>query len=319
MSLISVVIPCFNYGWLLAETLDSLLLQTFKNWEAIIIDDGSTDNTFEVVERYISIDERFHYVYQKNRGMSAARNRGLLQARGKYIQFLDSDDMLAPRKLEKQVAFLEVNDDVDLIYSDMRYFKHEKMHIISRSSDMQDTTWMAEVDGQGNDLIDVLVEKCIMVINAPLIKSSVFDLVGKFSEDMRSVEDWEFWIRCAIAGTRFHYDKDPDMWALVRIHPASTSQNMFRMNAYELIMRKKISKLLFKNKLNNAVEINDKAIKKLKSHVGPLLAMQEIENGNLFLGAIKYLKLAHNTGRYIYYIKSILYWTVKRSAKFVNK
>ena len=88
---VSIIVPCFKQAMYLPETLDSVLLQTYSNWECIIVNDGSPDNTDEVVERYVNQDTRFKYVKQQNRGLSTARNIGIERSRGEYILPLDAD------------------------------------------------------------------------------------------------------------------------------------------------------------------------------------------------------------------------------------
>ncbi|MCK6601562.1 MAG: glycosyltransferase [Bacteroidetes bacterium] len=106
MPAVSIIIPCYNYGHFLGEALDSVLNQTFQDWEAIIVDDGSTDNSKEVAVAYENKDSRFRYIFQSNSGTSAAKNNGLKNASGRFIQFLDADDYLFPRKLAVQVESL---------------------------------------------------------------------------------------------------------------------------------------------------------------------------------------------------------------------
>jgi glycosyltransferase involved in cell wall biosynthesis len=312
MKLVSVIIPCYNYGWLLSETLDSMLAQTYPHWEVLIIDDGSTDNSRTVAEDYQRRDKRFRYIYQANGGMSSARNRGLRVAKGEYIQFLDADDLLATRKLELQVAFLDANPAVDIVYGDMRYFRHGKPTVLSRSGDMQDVRWMAEVDGQGEALVDTLVEKSIMVVNAPLVRMSLVQRVGLFSEQLRSVEDWEFWIRCALAGAMLHYDSTPDAWAIVRVHPTSTSQNFLRMHNSEVAMRRELQTRLQEAGAYNAMKINIRLIDENQVYI----ARYNMIGGDILTGIKGYIKLALKTKQYSYYLKSIPYWLrVRMSSK----
>ena len=306
MNLVSVVIPCYNYGWLLAETLDSLLAQTYPHWECLLIDDGSTDATRALAEGYQARDARFRYMYQPNGGMSAARNHGLRLARGQYIQFLDADDLLAPQKFELQTAFLDAHPAVDLVYGDMRYFRHGAPGVLSRSADMRDQRWMAEADGQGKDLIRLLVQQSIMVVNAPLLRAALVQRVGPFSENLRSVEDWEFWIRCALAGARFHYDPSPGAWAIVRVHPTSTSHNLLGMHTYEVKMREQLAPRLAG--MPEILALNKKAIAAHDVH----LAMHNLHRGSVWLGIRGYALLAVQTGRYGYYLKSIPYWLKQR-------
>jgi glycosyltransferase involved in cell wall biosynthesis len=104
--LVSVIVPCYNQARYLAQAVESVMHQTLDQWEVIIVNDGSNDNTREVATAFAQADPRVHYVEQGNRGVSAARNRGLDLAKGRYIQFLDSDDFIAPTKLEVQVGLL---------------------------------------------------------------------------------------------------------------------------------------------------------------------------------------------------------------------
>ena len=107
--LVSIIMPSYNTGKFIAETVNSVLAQTYENWEIIIVDDCSTDNTDEVVAQFLS-DERIKYLKNdKNSGAAVSRNKALREAKGKWIAFLDSDDLWAPDKLEKQVAFMEKN------------------------------------------------------------------------------------------------------------------------------------------------------------------------------------------------------------------
>ena len=124
-TLVSVIVPTYNYGHLISETLTSIQSQTYENWECIVVDDGSTDNTGKVVADYSAKDPRIRYIQQENRRQAAARNNGIGHSRGDYVQFLDADDMMECKKLEQQVAFLNVSPDVDIVYSNVRYFDNE--------------------------------------------------------------------------------------------------------------------------------------------------------------------------------------------------
>lgn len=301
MKLVSIIIPCYNYGWLLPETLDSLLAQTYTHWECIIIDDGSVDNSRSVGEGYAALDSRFRYLYQSNKGMSAARNRGLDEARGEYIQFLDSDDLLVPQKLERQVNFLEAHPETDLIYGDVRFFRHDNPKELSKSSDMIDAEWMKGIEGQGEKLVNSIVETNLMVVHAPLTRAALIHKVGRFAEDLRSAEDWEFWVRCALAGGSFRYDSSPDAWALVRVHATSTSQNAHRFQSFVIEVRQRLGEQLRKMGMHQAHEINERALE--NCYAG--LAAYESVKGNFLAGMKGFISLAYSTGNYAYYFRSL--------------
>ena len=116
--LVSIIVPCFNYAHFLPETLKSVSAQSFQNWECIIVDDGSADNTSEVATKFRLYDSRFRLISQSNCGLPAARNTGIQASVGEYIQLLDADDLITPEKLELQVAYLEKNRTVDIVYGD---------------------------------------------------------------------------------------------------------------------------------------------------------------------------------------------------------
>src|SRR5215510_5872921 len=115
---VSVVIPAYNRADLIGETIRSVLNQTFDDFEIIIVDDGSTDSTKEVVSRF---DGPIKYFYQENRGRSCARNRGFEVSGGDYVCFLDSGDVLEPRMLERQVSLLDSNSHLGFVYSDYQF------------------------------------------------------------------------------------------------------------------------------------------------------------------------------------------------------
>src|SRR5262245_6278913 len=112
--LVSIIVPTYNYGHLISETLACLQSQSYENWEALVVDDGSTDNTAAVVAAAAASDPRIHYFKQENQKQAAARNRGLSHSQGSYVQFLDSDDLLERRKLELHIKFLEQHPDIDI-------------------------------------------------------------------------------------------------------------------------------------------------------------------------------------------------------------
>jgi glycosyltransferase involved in cell wall biosynthesis len=119
--LVSVIIPCYNRAHLVGETIESVLAQTYENFEAILVDDGSTDRTRDAVSRYT--DSRIRYFYKENGGLSSARNFGLANARGEFIAFLDSDDVWKHWKLAAQIEIFRRHEKVGLVWSDMSTFE----------------------------------------------------------------------------------------------------------------------------------------------------------------------------------------------------
>ena len=244
--LVSVVVPTYNYGRFIGETLDSLRAQTYTGWECVVVDDGSTDDTEEVVARVSAADARVRYLRQANQRQAVAKNTGLKDARGKYVQFLDADDLLEPLKLERQVEFLEANPAADIVYGGARYFTAGRPGELRHSAEGSDRPWMPEVSGQGREVLAALLRRNIMPINAPLVRRRAVEAVGFFDETLprSQAEDWDYWLRCALAGLRFQYDAAPGTLALVRTHPASSSRDRAVMYGAMLIVRKRVGGLL---------------------------------------------------------------------------
>jgi len=239
--LVSVVVPSYNYGHLIRETLDSLAAQTYGAWECVVVDDGSKDDTRAVVEAYAAADPRVRYVRQENARQGAARNNGIRHSSGEYFQFLDSDDLVETRKFERQVEYLETHPDVDIVYSGVRYFDSEGSGLgHSRQYSVWDDggQWMPEVSGRGRVLLEPLLRNNIMVVNSPLVRRRVIEAVGEFDAGITPVEDWDYWTRCALAGFFFQYKDEEGERALVRAHEMSASLDGRRMMRATLKMRK---------------------------------------------------------------------------------
>lgn len=246
MPIVSIIIPCFNYGHLLGETLDSVLAQTFQDWEAIIVDDGSTDNSREVAESYCGKDSRFRYFFQKNKGLSAARNKGIELSRGNYFQFLDADDLIEKRKLEIQVTFLSLNPKTDLVYGNTRFFDSDNPGtlLVNRRAPF-DKPWMPCISGSGYNLVKTVVTDNIMVVHAPLVRKKLIEKTGYFDERLKAREDHEYWIRAAIQGHTFSYSDEPETLALTRIHLASMQGTKgYMSSSFDLFRTLMVHKIL---------------------------------------------------------------------------
>ncbi|MDH4283235.1 MAG: glycosyltransferase family 2 protein, partial [Myxococcales bacterium] len=223
--MVSVIVPCFNYGHYLGEALESVQRQSLTAWECIVIDDGSTDGTGEVAGSFASKDPRFSCVRQMNRGPSAARNAGLAKAAAPYVQLLDADDLLEPRKLEAHVGFLAEHADYDMVYSPMRFFTDTGSgRTFSRARNRSQRDWMILWPDTTDKFLLALVEGNTFPISAPVFRRLTLDEVGHFDESLLSHEDWEFWLRWAFAGKRFVGLDAPATRTLIREHGQSLTQ-----------------------------------------------------------------------------------------------
>jgi len=266
--LVSVIVPTYNYGRFIAETLECLRAQTYANWECIIVDDGSTDDTAEQVARFIERDARFKFLRQENARQAAAKNNGLRNSAGQYLQFLDADDLIEPRKFEQQVEYLERRPEIDIIYGSMRYFTTEDPSDRLYWVWGENKPWMPEVSGSGKEVLAALVQQNIMVINSPLIRRSVIDAVGLFDNALPPAEDWDYWLRCAVAGMHFQFEDSPGTLALVRWHSSSSSHDRRRMYISMLSIREKVEGMTSDTEilsLNREHMIKDQQILALES------------------------------------------------------
>ncbi|HEY0173067.1 MAG TPA: glycosyltransferase family A protein [Pyrinomonadaceae bacterium] len=287
--LVSVVVPAYNYGHFLPQTLESLQAQTYPRWECIVVDDGSSDDTPEVMKAFADADRRVRYVRQENRGLGESRNTGIRHARGDYFQFLDADDTLEPLKFELQVGQLEASPGVDIVYGGVRYFTTENPGARRLSLWGPDEPWMPGVSGTKEVLL-ALVRDNVMPVNAPLLRKSVVEEIGFFDKEPLGVEDWDYWLRCALAGKRFAYRDEEGTRALVRAHPTSMSCNRVRMRRSALMVRKK----LFRARLpEDARRLN----RGLFSAEAGELGIEEAVAGNAGVGARHLLEAAVRSPR----------------------
>lgn len=229
--LVSIIIPSYNYGFVIAETIASLQRQTITDWEAIIVDDGSADNTEAVVQPLAEQDARVTYIKQANAGVSAARNRAMKIAKGKFIQFLDADDLLSPQKLEIHSNYLTEHPNVFIVFGNIRFFRHATPQKLQYSMDGYGVAELDSVSLTASEAVERMFTHNIVAICAPLFRREVMDKVGLYDELLTSLEDWEYWFRAAINGYGFSYLDEDRAWALIRIHKTSLSWNWDNMTA----------------------------------------------------------------------------------------
>jgi glycosyltransferase involved in cell wall biosynthesis len=183
---VSVIIPTFNREKFVGKAIQSVLVQSFPDFEIIIVDDGSTDGTTEVVKSFSA--DRLQYIYQPNHGRSNARNHALRLARGRYIAFLDSDDLYLPGKLELQVNYLDCHPDVGMVYT--------SAYCIDESGNQLEYQYEAKTSGRIYRDIAFFVPVTI-TLPTVMVRREVFDKVGNFDESMERFEDTDMWRRIA--------------------------------------------------------------------------------------------------------------------------
>jgi len=207
---VSIIIPCYNQGKFLAEALDSVLKQTLPEWEIIIVDDGSIDNSAQVSQKYVSEDKRIKYVYQKNAGPSAARNKGVSLAKAPLIFFLDGDDKIDSRLLEVGVSYMLGHEKCKLFYTRTEYFG----------------AYQGAFDLNYTSYKDLLVSNSI--ICACIVRRSDFERIGGFDEQLFGYEDWEFFIRLLYHDDVIH--QEPATMFYYRVNNNPNSVNVIAKN-----------------------------------------------------------------------------------------
>ncbi len=242
-ALVTVIIPTYNYGRFLSQTLESVLAQTYQNWECLVVDDGSTDNTREVVESYVRWDPRVRYIYQSNQRAGAARNNGIRNGNGAYLQFLDADDLIEAQKIERQVEYLERHPEVDIIYGSVRSF-HTDQPITTLSETFgAESLWMPRLSGSGKEILMELI-RLPLLIHAPLVRKSSGGTIIWFDEKLRACEDWLFWIHCALQGRRFHFEKIKGTLAFYRTHATSACADRPLVDSETRRLRKELKRII---------------------------------------------------------------------------
>jgi glycosyltransferase involved in cell wall biosynthesis len=214
---VSVVIPVYNNEAYIAAAVDSVLAQTRPPTEIIVVDDGSTDGTAAALETHRN---RIKYVYQKNRGEPAARNRGIQESTSEFIAFLDGDDLWRPNKLELQMAYLRLHPNCALVYTDMSTFN--ETGILDAS--VKDRLGMFLPSGR---IFPALFMRALFGSGSVILRKECVGKVGYFDEDLLVGSDYEMWLRVA---RHFDLGVVDQPLLMYRFHSAmSTSRIGFKM------------------------------------------------------------------------------------------
>ena len=226
MANVSVVIPTYQCGRFVSQSIDSVLGQTFKNFEIIIVDDGSTDHTQEILNNYSNMNN-IKIIRQSNQGPSAARNLGIRMSTGEYIAFLDADDIWLPNKLEKQIEYLEKHPKVDLIYCDS--------YLFNEKSTMQKTFFDISQPFSGKVLNKLFLSDFIPLLTV-VVRRSIFNSVGFFDETINGPEDYDLWLRISRTKT---IDFIHEPLAKYRVTSGLTSEQKIKRLKNEINVKEK--------------------------------------------------------------------------------
>ncbi|MCU0360588.1 MAG: glycosyltransferase [Bacteroidia bacterium] len=269
-ALVSIIVPCYNYGQFLTECLNSVLNQSYKQWECVVVDNGSTDNTAEVVGQFSKKDTRFSYLRTEQKGVSFARNTGIRHSRGHYVLALDADDKLESAFLEKTLKAFEKQPELKLVYSNARLF--------GASS--------GEWHLPEYNFKNLLIENSIFC--TALYKRSDYDLTKGYNEEMREgFEDWDFWISLLKDGGEVY--KVPEVLFNYRIRSQS------RNHSIDKERQKKLRQQIFEN--HNEVYKRYFSISELVYEnyllgleLNQVKTSKEFKAGKTILGPMRYLQ-----------------------------
>lgn len=232
MPAVSVIMPAYNVEPYVGEALRSALAQTFTDLEVIVVDDGSTDGTSDVVADIAAADTRVRLVRQPNRGLAGARNTGLRMGRGELFALLDSDDLWEPGFLDAQIAILRARPEVDIVTGNGWELGGARDGGFARPyPDPRPQPDLASILGD---------EFAVFIMS--VFRRRVYEVVGCFDETLRTNEDYDFWLRAAVSGCRFARNDQP--LGHYRVRSDSLSANEMRMLRGILVVYRKIRPLV---------------------------------------------------------------------------
>ncbi|HXH51326.1 MAG TPA: glycosyltransferase family A protein [Terriglobia bacterium] len=282
---VSVIIPAYNTAQYIAETLDSVFAQTFKDYEVIVINDGSPD-TPELEKVLQPYRDRILYLKQENRGLAGARNTGIRHAQGKYVAFLDSDDCWFPEFLKSQLELLEGAGVPDLVYADSLE--------VGVAPGLPHRFMEANPSRGVPTFERLLVGKCVVVVSCVVARKQALIDAGLFDERLRSVEDYDLWLRVAHRGGRITYKEK--VLAKRRVRPDSLSAVAVRMKEYHLQVLEKLDETLALSKETRSL---------LHRHIALVQANLELARGKDCLAAGRHAEAREHLSAANAYFRSL--------------
>ena len=256
---VSVIIPTYNRKGLVPEAIDSVIAQTYKDFEVIVIDDGSTDGTGKMLEE--KYGDKIGYFYKENGGCASARNYGIRMARGEYISFLDSDDWYTPEKLEDQVRILDNNPQYGFVSSDIVYLDGGQKYLIK----------VSRPDKNGKVAYPLFLTT-YFCLPASLFRRECFDKAGYFDESMRYNEDTDLLLRMAVH-CKAILSQRPTY--LIAVHKDRKSSD--RINLLNAVYESSVKILALSPDLK--LQLGDRADSRL-AQIKLDIAMEHISRGN---------------------------------------
>jgi len=217
--LISIITPAYNRGKFIGDAIESVIHQNYPFFEHIIVDDGSTDNTRELVRQYQKREPRIFYYYQENQGQSAARNNALARSKGVFVCFLDSDDYWLPGKIEESLAVFDKHPEFDVVYGDC-FTVNEYGEIISRRN----------IKRYSGRIAATLLRDNFISMSTTMVRRRCFDEMGGMSSKRKVADDYDLWLRFA---SKYLFYYLPEYLACYRISKnqiSSDTPRRFKVN-----------------------------------------------------------------------------------------
>jgi glycosyltransferase involved in cell wall biosynthesis len=218
---VSVIIPTYNYADYLPEAIESVLKQTFRDIEVILVDDGSTDNTPQIVQKYLT-NPLVHYVRKENGGQASAKNRGIIESTGEFIAFLDADDIWFSNKLELQLQLFGKNPHTGVVYSRRIYIDPSGKPLPTIQRKLH----------RGSILNKIYITNFVC-FSSSIVRKNCFQRLGLFDEKLRFSEDYDFWIRVA---SLYDFDFVDSPLVYYRTGHTSTQQSRDKEQVYAIIL-----------------------------------------------------------------------------------
>lgn len=230
---VSIIMPAYNAENFISESIESVIGQTYANWELIIVDDGSTDNTRNVVHRYINRDTRIHYFFQENARQAKARNTGIKNSKGDIIAFLDADDLWLPQKLELSLKEF-YNGEQDVLFTDAYIFNNSAQ--LSDYENLPNINIVAKTYHGNEGLNAFLYENRIPILTVIATRESILNVNCFREENKGGTEDYELWLNLLANN---HIIRGTDLkLSLYRIHSNSTTAtNNMDINVIKMFSR----------------------------------------------------------------------------------
>lgn len=260
--LVSIIVPAYNAGRYISQTIDSVLSQNFKDFELIIVDDGSKDITKDIIFDYVKNDSRIKYIYQENSGScSAPRNSGFASATGKYVSFFDADDVMSSDKIARQVAILEAHPELAAVFCDYQNFTStgvsSQSHFVTCAKlqayfkSRRPCHCCSSYIVDPNESVDILIDENFTIACSPMFKSDVFKFLNGYNVNLKASEDWYLHF---LLFSNHRVAIDPCVGFQRRIHDSNMSHNKRKILEYKALSRRmaanEITDKNFKIRLN---------------------------------------------------------------------